>query len=115
MDEEIKKALKEEILYIFHEQKENPALIRQVQGLIALYPLDDTNNIKMLLDGEAVAQTNQEPDGIINIDLVVRGKGKQDVKDIIDEIDEAEQKASSKRKELAELISYEEGVEQSFS
>lgn len=37
MDEDIKKALKEEILYIFREQKENPALIEQVQGLIALY------------------------------------------------------------------------------
>lgn len=43
MDEEIKQAIKEEILYILREQKENPALIEKVQGLIALYP---TNNIE---------------------------------------------------------------------
>lgn len=111
MDEEIKQALKEKILYILREQKGSPALIGQVQGLIALYPMDDTKDIKMFLDGEEVGKTNQEPDGIINIDLVIKGKGKQDVKDIIDEIDEAEQKASSKRKELAELINYEESAE----
>lgn len=107
MDEEIKKAVKEEILYILREQKGNPALIKQVQGLIALYPLDDTKDIKMFLDGEEVGKTDREPDGTINIDLVITGGGKQDLKNIIDEIDEAEQKASSKRNELAELLIYE--------
>ena len=38
MDNDIKKALKDEILYILREQKENPALIEKVPGLIALYP-----------------------------------------------------------------------------
>lgn len=39
MDEEIQKALKEEILYIFREQKENPELLKIARDLIAVLPL----------------------------------------------------------------------------
>lgn len=39
MDEEIKQALKEEILYIFREQKENPELLKIARDLIAVLPL----------------------------------------------------------------------------
>lgn len=39
MDKDIQTAVKEEILYIFREQKENPELLKIARDLITILPL----------------------------------------------------------------------------